>query len=674
MGVASTNTIAYKLVASGSILDLFDDEDILVSDNITGLFDVGTLPVDFSRTIVLPATKKNNAFFEHVYDISVDTPYLFSTNTKVPAYLDFDGIYLASGYLQLNKVVMNGDLGILSYEVSLFGTVSSFARDMNKYYLNDLNTLSSFNHTSSYNSITSSWSGSLFNGDIVYPLADYGTGIRFEAGTLQTFGINDFNGALTVQNFKPAIRLKKVWDAAFEQYGYTYTGSFWNQSWLDDVYMFCNTALKYPEYDGVDLETFGKIKVGAISGSGMTDVVLTSGSWTTLPWYNTISDPQNVYNNGAYTVTKATNLEGILNLNVNVSCSVNNMPGTFSINGTWQMRMLETGSSTPRGLIAIQPYIVFFDQLQNSRTGQIDTTYELKTQFKLFDIPTGSYYFQIRQSPNTGSGALPIVTMDPGSTTKSFLEVTSVSTAADGRILDIPTNLPYGTTGIKLIDFIKGVQKKFNLVIYPDKTRPNQMVVDAFNQWYKKGVRKDFNKYINLNNPIEVIPANNLAVNQLEFGDTLDQDYISQQFSKAANRPFGQTFYTDTQNFFSQGKLEVKTTFASSPLLQIAGTGLSGSVAGANPNPTTSYFNQVSSTAYPSNFNVCNHSGGYYTYYSVEQTVPTMTKLYTDFTRTTPFNGGYQFYKILDNTYTFYSILVGYDGTIYSYQLCGAQP
>ena len=670
MGVASTNTIAYKLVASGSILDLFDDEDILVSDNITGLFDVGTLPVDFSRTIVLPATKKNNAFFEHVYDISVDTPYLFSTNTKVPAYLDFDGIYLASGYLQLNKVVMNGDLGILSYEVSLFGTVSSFARDMNKYYLSDLSNLSAFNHTSSYNNITSSWSGSLFNGDIRYPLADYGSGYRFAQGSLQTFGINDFDGALTVQNFKPAIRLKKVWDAAFEQFGYTYTGSFWNQSWLDDVYMVCNTALKYPEYSGVDLETFGKIKVGAVSGSGMTDVVLTSGSWNTLPWYNELSDPQNVYNNGAYTVTKATNLEGILNLNINVSCSVNNMPGTFSQNGTWQFRMLETGSSTAYGLTAIQSFIVFFDQLQQSRTGGINTTYELQTQWKLYDIPTGSYYFQIRQSPNVGTGALPVVTMDPGSTTKSYLEVRQVNQAADGRVLDIPTNMPYGTNGIKLIDFIKGVQKKFNLVIYPDKTRPNQMVVDEFNQWYKKGVRKDFNKYINLNNPIEVIPANNLAVNQLEFGDTLDQDYISQQFSKAANRPYGQTFYTDTQNFFSQGKLEVRTTFASTPLLQIAGTGLSGSVAGANPNPTTSYFNQVSSTAYSSNYNVCNHSGGYYTYYSVEQTVPTMTKLYTDFSRTTPFNGGYQYYKIIDNTFTSYTIFVGYDGTVYSYSAC----
>jgi hypothetical protein len=670
MGVASTNTIAYKLVASGSILDLFDDEDILVSDNITGLFDVGTLPVDFSRTIVLPATKKNNAFFEHVYDISVDSPYLFSTNTKVPAYLDFDGIYLASGYLQLNKVVMNGDLGILSYEVSLFGTVSSFARDMNKYYLNDLTNLSAFNHTSSYNSITSSWSGSLFNGDIVYPLADYGTGIRFEAGTLQTFGINDFGGALTVQNFKPAIRLKKVWDACFSQYGYTYTGSFWNQSWLDDVYMFCNTALKYPEYSGVDLEGFGKIKVGAISGSGMTDVVLTSGSWTTLPWYNTISDPQNFYNNGVYNVTKATNLEGILNININVSCSVNNMPGTFSQNGTWQFRMLETGSSTPRGLTALQPYIVFFDQLQNSREGKIDTTYELKTQFKLFEIPTGSYYFQIRQSPNVGTGALPVVTLDPGNTTKSFLEITSVSTAADGRVIDIPTNMPYGTTGIKLIDFIKGVQKKFNLVIYPDKTRPNQMVVEAFNQWYKKGVRKDFNKYINLNNPIEVIPANNLAVNQLEFGDTLDQDYISQQFSKAANRPYGQTFYTDTQNYFSQGKLEVKTTFASTPLLQIAGTGLSGSVAGINPTPPVSYFNQVSSTQYSSNTDACNHSGGYYTYYTAQRGLPNVTKVYTDYGLTTPFNGGYRTYKFIDNTFTTYSAVISYDGTVLSYDLC----
>ena len=670
MGVTSTNTIAYKLVASGSILDLFDDEDILVSDNITGLFDIGTLPTDFSRTIVLPATKKNNAFFEHVYDISIESPYLFSTNVKVEAYLDFEGIYVASGYLQLNKVTVKEGLGVESYEVSLYGGLSSFARDLGKYYLSDLSTLSRYNHTSSYNNITASWSGSLFDGDIVYPLADYGTGYRYTEGQLQTFGINTYDGGLSVQNFKPAIRVKKVFDACFEEFGYTYTGSFMNQSWLDDVYMVCNTALKYPEYSGVDLETFGKIKVGAINGTGMNNVVLASGSWVTLPWYNKFSDPSNSYNNGAYTLTKASNLEGILNININVSCSLNNMPGTFSQNGTWQFRLLETGSSTPYGLTALQSYISFFDQLQKSRTGSIDTTYELQTQYKVYDIPVGTYYFQIRQSPNFANLTLPIVTLDPGSTTKSYLEVKQVNQAADGRVIDIPSNMPYGTNGIRLIDFVKGMQKKFNLVIYPDKTKLNQFVVETFNDWYNTGEIKDFNKYMNLKNPIEVIPANNLAVNQLEFGDALDQDYISQQFSKAANRPFGQTFYTDTQNFFSQGKLEVKTTFASSPLLQITGTGLSGSVAGVDNNTTTSYFNQVSSTQYTNSNNACNHSGGYYTYYSVEQTVPTMTRLYTDFGRTTPFNGGYQWYKIIDNTFNTYAIFVDYNGTILSFESC----
>lgn len=670
MAVTNTNTIAYKLVASGSILDLFDDEDILVSDNITGLFDIGTLPVDFSRTIVLPATKGNNEFFEHVYDISVDSPYLFSTNTKVDAYLDFDGIYLVSGYIQLNKVNLKGDLGVISYEVSLFGTVSSFARDMTKHYLTDLNVLNRYNHTSSYNSITSSWSGSLFGGDIVYPLADYGTGYQYTQGQLQTFGINSVNGGLTVQNFKPAIRLKKVWDACYEQFGYTYTGSFFDEPFLDDVYMVCNTALKYPEYNGVDLETYGLIKVGAISGSGMTDVVLTSGSFITLPWANELSDPQNFYTNGAYKVEKGTNLEGILNININVSCSVNNMPGTFSQNGTWQLRMLETGSSTPYGLGAIQSYISFFDQLQQSRSGGINTTYELQTKFKINDIPTGTYYFQIRQSPNSSSAPLPIVTLDPAGTTKSYLQITQVNQAADGRVIDIPANMPYGTNGIRLIDFIKGIQKKFNLIIYPDKTKPNQLIVDTFNSWYKRGVKKDFNKYINLNKEIEVIPANNLAVNQLEFGDTLDQDYISQQFSKAANRPFGQTFYTDTQNFFSQGKLEVRTTFASTPLLQIAGTGLSGSVAGVNPSTPFSYFNQVSSTAYSNGTDACNHSGGYNTYYTAEDNMASITKVYTDFGRTIPFNGGYQYYRFIDRTFTNYNAFIGYDGTLLGYALC----
>ena len=582
MGVTSTQGFSFKLVANGTELDLFADEDILVSDNVTGLFDIGVLPSDFTRQITVPGTKLNNAFFEHVYDISVINPYLFATNVKVPCYLDFDGIYLSNGYLQLNKVNVLANKFIESYEITIYGGLSSFARDVNKKFLTDLTSLQKYNHTASYDNITSSWSGNLFSGSIVYPLADYGSAYQFTQGQLQTFGINTVDGALSTQNFKPAIRAKAVLDAIFEEAGYTYTSSFLGSGVLDDVYMNCNYALKYPEFAGVELEGYGKIKVGAISGS--TDTLLPSNTFVTLPFYNEFSDVQNFYQNGAYRVEKTTNLQGVLNLNVNVSCSVNNMPGTFSANGTWQLQLAETGSGTAYSLGALQSYILFFDQLQQSRTGGINTTYELQTQFKLYGIPAGNYYFQIKQRPNFASPTVqPTVTMDPDETTKSYIEITQVDQAADGRIMDIPANMPYGTNGIKQIDFILGLQKKFNLIIYPNKIRANEFVIETFNDWYKRGEVKDFNRYINLDKTISVTPANNLAVNKLNFGDTLDGDYISQQFVKGANREYGKSYYVDTTNFFSQGEFNVKTTFASDPLLRIPGTGLSGSVGGINP-------------------------------------------------------------------------------------------
>jgi hypothetical protein len=373
---------------------------------------------------------------------------------------------------------------------------------------------------------------------------------------------------------------------------------------MENVYMVCNHSLKYPEFGNVDLETYGKIKVGAISGSLMTDVVMPANTFVTLPWYNALSDPQSFYNNGSYRVDKDTNLEGILNLNLNISCSVNNIPGTFSANGTFQLQMIETGSSTAYGLTALQSYIIFFDQLQNSRTGGINTTYELQTQFKLYDIPVGNYFFQIKQRPNVATGTLPVVTIDPDNTTKSYLQITQVNQAADGRVMDIPSNMPFGTNGIKQIDFITGLQKKFNLVIYPNKTKTNEFIIETFNNWYNKGEVKDFNRYINLDDKIEVIPANNLAVNELNFGDSLDQDYLSQQFSKGANREYGKSYYVDTTNFFSQGKFEVKTSFASTPLLRIDGTGLSGSVGGIAPPVSCSdyeYYAYASCTIYWTN-------------------------------------------------------------------------
>jgi hypothetical protein len=259
-------------------------------------------------------------------------------------------------------------------------------------------------------------------------------------------------------------------------------------------------------------------------------------------------------------------------------------------------------------------------------SGQTKTeTFELLTEFTTPILPSGSYYWDLKYTTGSQAGSNFNVILNPGTNTKSYLEVTKVNQAGEGLVIDIAKNMPYGSAGIKLIDFVTSVQKKFNLVIYPNKTKLNEFIVEPFTNWYKQGQIKDFNSYINLDDKITVTPANNLAVQQLNFGDTLDGDYISQQFSKGAGREFGKAYYVDQENFFSQGTFEVKTGFASSPLVYLNGSGVSGS---ASSGGIVAYSIGACRLGFGAMTDVCNENA--YDLYSTTGTLVPGAKLYYD--------------------------------------------
>jgi len=772
MGVLSTQGLEFQLVANGEILDLFKDEDILLSDNVTGLFDLGIIPADFTRQITLPGTKKNNAFFEHVYDISVYNPDTFATNIKVPAYLDFGGLYLSQGYLQLNKVNLFANKFIDSYEVTIFGAVSSFARQINRNYLTDLTSLNSYNHTSSIAAITSSWSGSLFNGDIVYPFAEYGQKIKYNPEEAD-YGIDSEFDALCVQDFKPAIRTKVVWDAIFSEAGYTYSSSFLEpysylptvfnvsnngsgnyvingesnptltlaagttytfnirasghpfwiktvsstgtgnsynngvtnngtdngtitftvpynapaslyyncqyhsgmaggisvvKSVLDDTYLVCNRQLRYPVYSEINPETYGLFKTAPVSGSGATDLVLSATTDYRLPWANIITNPGGQMGTDlTFRNTYPTQLRGNINLNFQISASgAGNSVPLF----TFKIKNLDTNVAvSDQRLGVINNYM---DEIYEYNTPTTKTqTFNISQQFNSALLPSGSYGFYLLYN-YSGSASNFTLTLDQGGQPKSYLEVIKATSIGDGLIMNIPLNMPFGTQGIRQIDFLTSIQKKYNLVIYPSKTSINEFIVEPFTNWYNKGRRWDFNQYANLNDKIEVIPANNLAVSELNFADTLDNDYISQQFNKEANREFGKQYYADTQNFFSQGKFEVKTTVASTQLLEIANTGLSGSVAGLNPTPVTAYAYEIGSEGYNSKYNACNNTTNYPTIvYAASSTSEGVNQFFYDEELSIGFNGNYEYWKwFKQGDVDFYTALITYGGNVYSIQNC----
>ena len=584
MSVFTTQGYKFRLVAgSGSyankiILDTFADEQIKVSNNITDLFDIGAVPGTFTRTITLPGTKRNNAFFEQYYDISVYEPDLFNTNQKVEAYLDFDGIYLVTGYMQLTKVSVYENKFVDSYEVNIFGIVSNFSIDAKSHLLTDLTNLAKFNHTSSVYNIEQSWSGSLFSGSIIYALTDSGTGIYYSLA--QDFlGIDDAESSLSVQDFKPAIKLKEVWNGIFDFLGYTWTGSLADDPTFNSAYLILNNSFKYPVYSTIpNIDTYGQFKATNATGSVYFNYDLPLNSYVGLPMSSVDYDYNGVVTTGnpvTLTIPKTSTLNATMEMIVRVTKTA----ATGSGAPAFYLKYINANTSAVINTIPLATVNNYFSKLYQSRTTTVTETFQLPFDFRIPQLPENvPVQIQIQAVPQ-GIGNFTVTLNPADSTVGTSLKVTALNQAADFEVFDVPSNLPYGSNGIKLIDFVRGVQKKLNLVMSEDKAIPNQFKVDSFNTWYKKGEYKNFNQYINLNEKIEFIPATSLAVNKLNFSDTYDTDYVSTLWNRTYNRVYGQSIIINTGSYFSQGDFDIVSTMASGPLTSVPGATVSGSGA-----------------------------------------------------------------------------------------------
>jgi hypothetical protein len=602
MAVTSGRNTVFKLIARGVELDLFQDETIYLSNNVTGLFDLGLLPSDFTRQITLPGTKINNAFFQHVYDISIDEPYLFKTNEKVIAQFDFDGFYVSQGYLQLERVNLRENKYVESYEVSVYGLLSSFKRDLQSLTLTELTTVENYNHVFSAGNILNSWSGSSYGGgvnseynqysiftssidghnlggEIIYCLSDGGKQIAYQSTLPNNIkGINapglNTGGEITPQNFKPAMRLDLLIDAIFNQTEYSYESTFLTENRFDNTYVLLDRGLRFPIINGVDLETFGQIEVGPVSGSS-TPLTLSAGVTASLNFTNVYYDPSLSISDSAGTYTpffgssQVSGTTALVELTLNMKVTGSNT--AYPILSLYRANDPATPSGYQVRELTNMNAQIRRDFLSSSGDKDFTLTEQLD-----FTFLSGSSYDWNIGFVTGGSGALNVI-IGPGGNEQSRLKVLTLDQLGELSDIDMAENMPFGTNGITCLDFLSSLQKKFNLQIYPSKTKPRHFIIETFNNWYKQGKVKNFDNFVDLDKRISVIPANNLGVREVEFGDTLDGDYLAQNFSKENNREYSKSYFRDTQNFFSEGKLEVKTGFGVSPLRYVAGSGTEGS-------------------------------------------------------------------------------------------------
>ena len=231
-------------------LDLHPADPMKLNLSVQNIIDPTATTSVFSKTFRVPHTSVNGPYFKGVFNVnSVD----FDAAAKADAYILDNGIFFQNGNIVLNAIYNNDKDNSVEYDITFYGATSDFGTKIGGGFLNELN-LNQYNHTKNSSNIISSWTGGLFNGDVVYGLIEWGyTYNEKNQPSLPTLSANfvpspgspaSAKGSFTNPlyplldtQWKPQIRAKALWDNIFEEAGYTYDSTFLNSTLFKNMYI-----------------------------------------------------------------------------------------------------------------------------------------------------------------------------------------------------------------------------------------------------------------------------------------------------------------------------------------------------------------------------------------------------------------------------------------------------
>lgn len=220
--------VAYNSNNNPTELDLFGGEKIPLTLNVDDLREIGNRNGGYSKDFDLPYTKINNKFFNHIYDLQVDSTYNPFTNVRAELYINENLVFAGGLYLQgfVNKDAEQ------HYTVNLFSNTVRLLDSLGEATLNDLDYTDldhTFTEANILNSQTSTGVTLTAGGtttDVFYPLT-------------QTKGILTTNTGLRIissRNYTPFVRLKYILDKIFTFAGFAYRSDFFNSATFTDIY------------------------------------------------------------------------------------------------------------------------------------------------------------------------------------------------------------------------------------------------------------------------------------------------------------------------------------------------------------------------------------------------------------------------------------------------------
>ena len=482
-----------QLYIEGERVDFFDDQKTSINQSIQDLKDPANIFTDFSKTFNIPASKTNNKIFKHFYNFDIVGG--FDSRKKVSAEIKINFVSFKKGYIKLEGTKLN-DNAPNSYDITFFGETVILKDLIGEDNLTALGWLDNF--VLDYSSAEMQQrlqsgqdytiNGTTYNNAILAPLITH-TGRLFYNTTTghqndedyinnvhYDTGTGHYHGVLW-SDLKYSLRLHLIILAIQEKYtGIIFSDDFFNvsNSAYHNLYMWMHRKKGNVESSLTGGELFTKLVTGF--NSFQNDYIFAGGS------------------------------------TVNVIGQTTDLIGTLSFapsnNENYNIKVQYNGTTIQTKLNIFGAYNFSFSML-----------------------PLGSYSVIVESQKQI---TFTTITWQLNSS-EFFTTLTTTGQTIETVFEFYPTQqLPE----IKVLDFLKGIFKMFNLTAYVNDE--GIIVIDTLDNFYANFNEYDITEYIDIN---QSNVNNALPYKQIDFIYDDYKTFLAAKFNQINGQNFGELKY-----------------------------------------------------------------------------------------------------------------------------------
>ena len=429
---------------------MFDDESVVITQTIKNVKDIDKVFTDFTRTFSLPASKTNNKIFKHYYNYHIQNG--FDARTRKSANIELNTLPFTDGRVKLEGVDLK-DNKPHTYKITFFGSTVTLTDLVGDDTLASLDSLTSLNAIYNSTNVKAGLQADPTTNHLIVPLITHTERLFYnshnsanELGNLH-FEQGKDHGVL-YSELKYAIRLHKIIEAIETKYP---SISFSND-------FFVNTNAPY-----YNLFMWLHRKKGDVENLGDTNQTIMNG------WDAPYQDD---------TLTR-TNLKSATTL------EIYGIPSRYTSNTEL---VFSTTNTTDPYSISLQKdgiEVLNFTNVTGNLT--IDQSIQGQGDYTIYiESDTNIAFTNIQWSfeyDRFGDG--------------TQLATKTYNTQAYNYVSEFTFDITQQIPNMKVIDFISGLFKTFNLTAYVDKNT-NEIVVDTLDSFYSGGSSYDITKYVDV--------------------------------------------------------------------------------------------------------------------------------------------------------------------------------